>query len=300
MHPELMLQYFALAAIFAALFILTLPLVAGAPPSPRLGLRGMRRQRYLAENEKFAMIDPMVRWLGARINGLVDDKLRASLDKKLTLAGDPLGLVPEELVALCVMSGFLGIFGGLLANEVAHVGFPIVAACAIIGAMLPTSALTEAMATRYKAINRGLPHAIDLLALAMGAGLDFPAAVRQIVEKLSGSKNDPLGAELTLLLQGLELGQTRAQVLRRFGERVPTDPVKDFVGAVVQAEERGNPVVPVLRIQADVSRQRRSVMAEEAATKAGVALVAPLILIFLSAVLLILGPTMLKLKSGLS
>jgi hypothetical protein len=141
------------------------------------------------------MIDPIIRWLGGRINGLVDDKMRTNLDKKLTLAGDPLGLVPEELVALCVMSGFLGVFGGILANEVAHVGFPIVAACAIIGGMLPTSALSEAMATRYKAINRGLPHAIDLLALGMGAGLDFPAAVRQIVEN-SGTESSMIVGKL--------------------------------------------------------------------------------------------------------
>jgi tight adherence protein C len=297
MNALYLLRDVALAAIFGAIFLITVTLAGGAPPSPRLGLRGMRRQRVLAENEKWALVDPLVRWLGGKLNGLVDDKMRASLDAKLTLAGDPLGLVPEELVALSVLSGFIGCIGGILANEIAKIGFPIVAAGALMGAIMPSSALSEAQTNRYKIINRGLPHAIDLLALAMGAGLDFPAAVRQVVEK-QGTKDDPLGAELTLLLQALELGQTRAQVLRRFAERVPTDPVKDFVGAVVQAEERGNPVVPVLRIQADVSRQRRSVRAEEAATKAGVALVAPLMLIFLSAVLLILGPTMLKIKEG--
>src|SRR5207253_11386248 len=38
----------ALAAIFAALFLVTLGLASSAPPSPRLGLRGMRRQKMLA------------------------------------------------------------------------------------------------------------------------------------------------------------------------------------------------------------------------------------------------------------
>ena len=90
-------------------------------------------------------------------------------------------------------------------------------------------------------MNRRLPYAIDLLALGMGAGLDFPGAVRQVVEK-SGAPDDPLVEEFTLILQGLNLGRTRRQALEDFAERVPSDAVKEFVGAVVQAELRGNPV----------------------------------------------------------
>ena len=291
-------QVVALVAIFAGVFLITLAVAGGAPPSPRFGLRGLRRQRKLAEKGSWTYIDPVVRWLGARVNGLIDDKMRASIDLKLTLAGDPMGLVPEELVALCTLMGALGLVDGFFAEHVAHMGAPLIVACCLIGASMPLSALAEATAVRLKKVNRGLPHAVDLLALGMGAGLDFPGSVRQVVDKF-GSPDDPLIDELTFLLQGLSLGQTRVQVLRRFQERVPTDVVKDFVGAVVQAEERGNPVVPVLRIQADVCRQRRSVNAEEAATKAGVAMVGPLILIFLSAILLILGPTVLQLKEGL-
>ena len=287
-----------MVAVFIGLFLITITVAGGAPPSPRFGLRGLRRQRKLAEKGTWNYVDPIVRWLGARVNGFIDDKMRASIDLKLMLAGDPLGLVPEEFVALCTLMGIVGLAGGFWADHVAHMGAPLVVACAMIGGSMPLSALAESQALRAKTVNRGLPHAVDLLALGMGAGLDFPGAVRQVVDKF-GSPGDPLIDELTLLLQGLSLGQTRVQVLRKFQERIPTDIVKDFVGAVVQAEERGNPVVPVLRIQADVCRQRRSVNAEEAATKAGVAMVGPLILIFLSAVLLILGPTVLQLKEGL-
>jgi tight adherence protein C len=44
-----------------------------------------------------------------------------------------------------------------------------------------------------------------------------------------------------------------------------------------------------------MSRQRRSVRAEEAATKAGVALVGPLMLIFLCIMILLVGPMVIQL-----
>ena len=69
-------------------------------------------------------------------------------------------------------------------------------------------------------------------------------------------------------------------------------------GAVVQAELRGNPLVDVLRIQAEVSRRKRTVRAEESAAKAGVALAGPLILVFLTILILIVAPIVMKLQGS--
>jgi tight adherence protein C len=56
----------------------------------------------------------------------------------------------------------------------------------------------------------------------------------------------------------------------------------------------------VLRIQAEVSRQRRSVRAEEAAAKAAVSMIGPLLLVFVAILILVVGPIAIKLKqSGL-
>jgi tight adherence protein C len=87
---------------------------------------------------------------------------------------------------------------------------------------------------------------------------------------------------------------TRKQALEGFARRAPTESVGEFVGAVVQAEERGNPVSAVLQIQASVSRIRRTVRAEENASKAGVAMVGPLMLVFLCIMLLVMGPMLLR------
>jgi tight adherence protein C len=132
----------------------------------------------------------------------------------------------------------------------------------------------------------------------MSAGLDFPGAIRQLVEK-SSDPGDALIEELRRLLQSLQLGRTRKQTLGDLAKHAPTSSVNEFVSALVQAEERGNPIAEVLAIQAVASRQRRTVAAEEAASRAGVAMVLPLLLLFLSIMLLLLGPPMLQLAQGL-
>jgi len=99
-------------------------------------------------------------------------------------------------------------------------------------------------------------------------------------------------------LQSLQLGRTRRRALEELAERVPSDAVVEFVGAVVQAELRGSPLVEVLRIQAEVSRRKRSVRAEELAAKAGVAMMGPLVLVFLAILLLIVAPMVLRLQSN--
>jgi tight adherence protein C len=142
-----------------------------------------------------------------------------------------------------------------------------------------------------------LPYAVDLITLSMSAGLDFPGAIRQVVAK--SSPDDPMTDELSYMLQQLQLGNTRKQVLIEFGERVPTDAVKEFVHTIVQAEEKGNPLVDTLVIQSTVSRQRRTTLAEEAASKAGVKMVIPLGLMLVTVLILIMGPLFLKVRSGM-
>ena len=135
------------------------------------------------------------------------------------------------------------------------------------------------------------------MALAMSAGMDFPGAIRQVVDK-STNQNDPIIVELKRILRELSIGRTRRQALKDFAERAPTTAVTEFVGALIQAEEQGNPVAEVLLIQAGVARMRRSVRAEEAAAKAAVKMVGPLFLLFACIMLLVLGPMILKLMAG--
>lgn len=274
--------------------------VASSPTrvASRLGLRGLKRQRVLAQNEFWASVEPLVRWLGVRVSGILSTEQRAELDRQIGLAGDYLGITADEYLALSLLSSVGGAFMGAAAGYVFEIGSVAIVVGIMLGAILPYMQISGVAQERLKNIGRGLPYVIDLMALSMGAGLDFPGAVRQVVEK-SSNPDDPLVEEFTLILQTINLGRTRKEAMLEFARRAPVESVVEFVNSLVQADERGNPVAEVLSIQATVSRTRRSVRAEEMAAKAGVQMVLPLLLVFFCIMGLLMGPALMNIMDGL-
>lgn len=274
--------------------------VSSAPTrvANRLGLRGLKRQKVLRENEGWASVEPLVRWLGVRVSGLLSESQRAELERQIGLAGDYMGITADEYLALTLLAalagGLVGAFGGYLLD----MGGLIFVVGVMLGGAMPYMQISGVAQERLKNVGRGLPYVIDLMALSMGAGLDFPGAVRQVVEK-SSNPDDPLVEEFTLVLQTMNLGRTRKEALLEFARRAPVETVTEFVNSLVQAEDRGNPVAEVLAIQATVSRTRRSVRAEELAAKAGVQMVGPLMLVFFCIMGLLMGPALMNIMAGL-
>lgn len=229
----------------------------------RLGMRGLKRQRALL-NPTWAALDPLVRWMGLRMSGLLDEKTRTKLDKNLTYAGDFMGVTVDEYVALLVLAGLAGAaVGGVVAFIDGRFTF-MVPVLLLAGSSIPHMVVDNARVERFRSINRGLPYAIDLMALSMSAGLDFPGALSQVVTKAKA--NEALKDELGYILQQFHLGRTRAQVLKELSARVPIEAVSEFVHALLQAEERGTPVANALEIQASTARVRRANLAETAAS----------------------------------
>ena len=229
----------------------------------RLGMRGLKRQRALL-SPTWASLDPLVRWMGLRMSGLLDEKTRDKWDKNLTYAGDFMGVTVDEYLAMLVLSGLAGAaIGGVVAFLDGRFLFLVPVLC-VVGVSIPHMVVDNARVERFRAINRGLPYAIDLMALSMSAGLDFPGALSQVVHKAKA--NEALKDELGYILQQFHLGRTRAQVLKELSARVPIEAVSEFVHALLQAEERGTPVANALEIQASTARVRRANLAETAAS----------------------------------
>ena len=288
-----------LACATIAVALLTYALVSSPTQiASRLGLRGLKRQRILTQNDLWSSVEPLVRWLGVRLSGILGEKQRAEIDRQIGLAGDYMGLTSDEYLALTLVSAILGGLVGALSDWLLELGGITVVIGVMLGGALPYMQISGVAQERLKNIGRGLPYTIDLMALSMSAGLDFPGAVRQVVEK-SSNPEDPIVEEFTLILQTMSLGRTRREALLEFARRTPIESVIEFVNSLVQADERGNPVAEVLSIQASVARSRRSVRAEEMAAKAGVQLVGPLMLVFLCVMGLLMGPAFMNIVAGL-
>lgn len=292
------LGVFALALLVLALATVIYQFAKSpAELQPDVGQKGLKRKAILDEQGLFNTIEPLMRWLARRIASLPIDATRERINDQLRHAGEYLGLTADEYLSLCFISavGMLG--AGVVIDKLSGVGGIVVLMFAGFGSILPHMQVSGEIERRFTQVNRGLPHAIDLVALTMSAGLDFPGALRQVTEK-TADKRDALYEELTRILQELELGRTRKQALISFSERAPTESVRDFVSAVVQAEEKGNPLAEVLQIQATMLRMRRSIAAEESAARAGVLMMAPLMLIFCTIMMIILGPFAVNIAAG--
>jgi tight adherence protein C len=284
--------------LFATLWLLGYA-VASTPATHAnyLGLRGLQRSRAQRESALFQWLEPTLRWLGAHVKPLLRETLSRRIDRQLMLSGDFWGLLPEECLALTLLSLLAGLCAGAVYGALLSRGPLYIILAGAVGLMLPYLQLTGMEQERRKRVQNGLPSVIDLLSLGLSAGLDFPSALKQVVDK-SSSSGDALIAELNLILKELQVGKTRKQALEQLAERVPCEAVREFVGAVCQAEERGNPLGQVLEIQAEASRQRRSTRAEEAASKASVKMLAPMLLIFAAILLLIVTPMVLSIQDS--
>lgn len=273
--------------VFTVLYILgaTPPVVA-----PALGELGRRRRMAMQEGGLFATCEPLVRKVSGWIARLELPKQRAHLDHVLKSSGYALGITTDELMGMMLLSATASALFSLLLTTVTHgqqVMWPLVSFG--LGMWIPYLQFKETAKNRKKSVNRGLPPAIDLVSLCVGAGSDFPSSLRFVVGEIV-SERDPTREEFQHILRQLELGHTRAYALNLFAERVPTEAVRDFVGAVVQAEEKGTPLAEVLSIQARMLRMRRSVAAEEAAARAGVMLIGPLMLQLCAILIILFGP----------
>ncbi len=104
---------------------------------------------------------------------------------------------------------------------------------------------------RKEKIFEDLPYVIDLLSLAIEAGLDFKMAVERLI---SFSEPSPLMEELKIFHQDLDLGATMAEALKKMGERIDILAFFSFVESIVQATSLGIDVSSTLRAQAEQMR----------------------------------------------
>lgn len=238
-----------------------------------------------------------VKFLGlfAPINAVLPIKaMRGKVERSLLSAGS--SMTANEYIAfkeLCMaaMPALTYVFAG---SSIEPYWLVIVAA---FGFVLPDFWLRSQVAKRQKAITKALPDVIDLLNLAVGAGLDFMLALGKVLER---SKPNPLIEELREVYQETKVGKTKTEALKAMSRRINLPDVSSFVRTLVQAERMGTSISDVLTIQSEQARMWRFQLAERQALKAPIKLLLPLIIFILPVVMIIVGgPIMLQfLTSG--
>jgi tight adherence protein C len=222
----------------------------------------------------------------------------ARTDAKLEKAGYPGGLrgadwMGVKLLALIVVA-ILGFAVGLAVGGIGG-GLFFALGGGAVGYLGPEFWLGRKIRARADQMVLQLPDALDLLTISVEAGLGFDAALAKVVEKMNG----PLVDDFRQALAEIRMGRTRREALRDVARRADSQPINNFIGAIVQAEQLGVPIAKVLQIQSNQLRIERRQRAEEAAAKAPVKMLFPMVgCIFPTIFIVILGPAIVTVMKG--
>ncbi len=239
------------------------------------------------------VILPMARALGNLALRFTPQSAIQTAQQNLELAGRPNGLEASTYVALrFILAIGLGLGVFFLLKIAPNAGLRskallLTAVFGILGYFLPELWLRSKINRRQEAIIKAMPDALDLLTICVGAGLGFDAAMQKVVEKW----DNELAFEFGRVLREVQLGKTRREALRDMADRVGVPEMTSFVAAIIQSEQLGVSLGKVLQIQADNMRVKRRQRAQEAAQKAPVKMLFPLVFLVLPALFIVLlGP----------
>jgi len=163
-----------------------------------------------------------------------------------------------------------------------------------IGYFLPTLWLGRAIEARKRAIQNGLPDAIDLMIVCIESGSGIDQALNRVAEELALPYPE-LARELELVSAETRAGKPRLEAFKNFADRTKVEDVRSLVAMLVQTDRFGTSIGQALRTHAETSRTRRRQRAEEKAAKLGVKLLFPLVFcLFPAFYTVVLGPSMVR------
>jgi tight adherence protein C len=166
---------------------------------------------------------------------------------------------------------------------------------AAIGFYLPRYILRKKIAGRQQRITWGLADAMDLMVVAVEAGLSLNAALNRVSEELKELHPD-MHYEMDLVNLEIRVGRSREEALRNLAERTGVEDIRSFVALLVQADRFGSSIAKAVRVFANSLRTKRRQRAEQSSQKAALKLMFPLTtFLFPVIIMIVLGPALLNL-----
>ena len=255
------------------------------------------------------IMGPVVRRFGEFFKASARDASGGQIRDMLEQAGHPLGMHYPQFLGLkmfCLLAFFgIGFITSFIAVPMVMgvAGLPADFATRAILQLLwlvvfsylgftgPTFWLRKTVNKRIKQIRKSMADVVDLIVLAIEAGLGFDQAVGQAVAKTTG----PLTQELARVLDEIRVGKPQGEAFRDMSKRVRMPELTLLVAAIDQATRMGTGLSQALRLQSTEIRERRMAFIREQAGKLPVKMMMPLVFcIFPALFVVILGPAVVK------
>ncbi|WP_291632495.1 type II secretion system F family protein [Clostridium sp.] len=217
------------------------------------------------------------------------------LKKKLEKAGLLKNNTPENWLYIRIMIMLIfSILSGFLSYKVEANFFKALLIALLIMLLISTVFnfyLSKKISIRKKTIVRELPYTLDLITVSVEAGLSFDGAMARVIANISGELCD----EFAKTLKEIRMGIQRKVALKNMNQRCEVKELSLLLTSLIQADDLGVGLSHVLRLESEGLREHRKQVAREAAMKAPIKMLFPLIFfIFPSIFIIILGPTFIR------
>jgi tight adherence protein C len=227
--------------------------------------------------------------IALRIASIVPARLRPPLDlaARIEAAGCPGGVGAREVMAIKAAGALLAAPLGTAISAIApgRLGLLLLVAAPAAGFLTPDLYLARRTRERIRATRRDLPALLDLMRVAVDAGLAPSQALGAVGER----SDSPLAGEWAAAAAQVELGVPLSEALETLTRRLPTRELHAFAGALGRAARHGAPLSDTLAAQARDARLARRRRIEEEAAKASPKIQLVVALLLVPSVLLIVA-----------
>ncbi len=187
----------------------------------------------------------------------------------------------------------LAIGGGAIALFASPSNPPILpvalgAGAAIAGYLLPIMTIGFQLKRHRKSVGSGLPNALELLAVCVGAGLSLESAFQRVAAEIKMS-SPALSDEFALTWAEISISPSREQALANLAERVNLPAVRSVISTLSQSLRFGTPLAQSLRNAGSDMRNQQMIEMEERANGLPALLTIPVMLMIMPAMFLIVG-----------
>ncbi len=211
------------------------------------------------------------------------------LDHRIAAAG--LETSAEDVMAVKAGAALAALAAGLalLPGAPGRTGILLLLAAPAAGFLAPDAWLRRRTRRRAAVMAGELADVLDLLRVAVAAGLSPGRALAEVGRRHPGL----LATELRRAAAATALGVPRATAYEQLERRAPAPGIPVLTAALARADRHGAPLAPALAAEARAARARAAQRAAEAAAKAAPQIQLVVALLLVPAVLLLVAAALL-------
>jgi tight adherence protein C len=252
----------------------------------RAARRAAREPRAAPRSRAVAVLGRLGRGAGLRAP--------RSLSARLAAAGLDTPVADVMAVKAGAAVAALAAATALAARAPGRLGPALVLAAPAAAFLVPDAWLRRRARARGRAVEAELADVLDLLRVAVAAGLAPRRALAEVGRRHPGL----LARELRRASGRAALGVPAATALDELARRCPAPGIPALVAAMRRADRHGAPLAPALAAQAAEARARRARSATEAAARAAPQIQLVVALLLVPAVMLLVAAALLPALTG--